>query len=106
MKVLKAHEFTRKAVGSRVHDWNTLLDGQIREIGADDMGDSKPSTFGGQFRLQAAKRNLSAHIQATEDGKGLIVQAVPASKEQIAEWEAKRAQNGKASPAPKGKKGK
>lgn len=77
MKVLKTHEFTRKAIGSRTHDWDTLLDGQIRELKeGEDMGESKVSTFGNQFRQQARKRGLSAHIQTTEDGKGLIVQAI------------------------------
>ena len=78
MKVLKDHVFTRKSVGARKHDWDTLLDGQTRQLGADDMGEAKPSTFASQARTQATKRGLSMHIQTTDDGEGLIIQAVPA----------------------------
>ena len=79
MKVLKVHEFTRKTVGSRKHDWATLLDGQIRQLSADDMGDSKPSTFIGQARTQAKKRHLGIRSQTTDDGQ-VILQAVPAAE--------------------------
>lgn len=94
-KVLKTHEFTRKAPGSRKHPWDEYLDGQIRQFGPDDMGDAKPNTFGGQFRLQAAKRGLSARIQATEDGKGLICQAVPKKDKPAAEGKGKGKGKGK-----------
>ena len=79
MKVLKQHEFVRKSVGGRKHDWATLLDGQIRQLSQEDMGDSKPSTFVGQARTQAKKRNLGIRSQATEDGS-VILQAVPAAE--------------------------
>lgn len=76
-EILKSHTFTRKAVGARKHDWTTLLDGQVRKLDAGDMGDAKPSTFGSQARVQAAKRGMSVHLQITDDGTGVILQAYP-----------------------------
>jgi hypothetical protein len=90
MKVLKSHEFTRASVGNRVHDWDTLMDGQIRQLEADDLGNATVKTFRMMAYKQGIARQKQVKIEATEDG-GVIVQALTMTKEQLADREVFRA---------------
>lgn len=87
MKILKSHEFTR-SIGARVHDWNTLLDGQIRQLDESDFGEGSAKTMRMMLYKQAQVRGKTVKVERTEDS-GLIVQAFPMTKEQLAERDTK-----------------
>ena len=71
MKVLKTFEFPDNARSSK-HDWQTIMDGTIRELtqGVDFSGKAK--WFKVQCRLQAKKKGLKVRVHA--DDTKVVVQ--------------------------------
>jgi hypothetical protein len=87
MKVLKSYEFA-EAVGKAVYDWDTLLDGKIRQLEAGTDYQCKDATFGMMARKQGRKRGKAVRVGKVEGG--LVIQAVEASEEQLAKWKAEQ----------------
>lgn len=76
MKTLKAFDF-RTSTRSR-YDWDRLLDGGVYQLIEGDDIAGKLGNFVVLAARQAAKRGKTLRRQKTEDGKGLVIQAVEA----------------------------
>lgn len=86
-KVIKGFEF--KSFGGRSeYDWDTLLDGKVRHVTGYEC---KDASFALMARNQGKRRNRTVQIGKHPEG-GIVLQAKPASQEQIAKWEASEAQ--------------
>src|SRR5438132_7728295 len=93
MKTLKSFEF-KSLADRKTYDWDTILSGKIIQLEAGKDFECKPVTMATLCRSAARRRNLIVRTNVLKDGEGdaatvtgLVVQASPASKEQIKAWE-------------------
>ncbi len=83
MKVHKKFEFTSRTSNSR-YDWDTILDGKARELTEGEDYQVTTDLMRHMTKLHARRRGLDVKTQKVDGG--LVIQAVPATAEQIAEW--------------------
>lgn len=84
-KVLKNFEF--KSTGkSSTYDWDTLLDGQIRQLAQGDDYECSNETFSMMARERAKRRMKAVRISKNETG--VVLQAYRATPEQEKAWAA------------------
>lgn len=87
MKTLKTFEFKSFGGAGSTHDWDTLLDGKIYQLEEGTDYECKTSTMGMMARTRARSRGMLLKTSVVEGG--IVIQASPASEEQIAEWATK-----------------
>jgi hypothetical protein len=75
MKVLKSFEFKTRSIGEKEYDWDTLLDGEIRQLEAGVDYTAKNQTLRMMAAKQAQKRGMRVKVNAVEGG--LVLQAFP-----------------------------
>jgi len=89
MKTLESFEWTNFGSDRSKHDWDVLLDGQIRQLQAGVDFTSKPATMLTLCRNAAQKRGLRLRTSKVEDG--IVIQAIkPEEVEQEAPKKGKK----------------
>lgn len=83
MKVLKSFEFKSFGTASK-HDWDAILDGKTRQLDKGTDYDCEDQTM--RMMAYKAGRKLGLAVQVASVEGGLVIQASPATKEQVAEW--------------------
>jgi hypothetical protein len=84
MKVLKSFQFKTGVGKGGTYDWETLLDGKIRQMTEGEDYACKPQTVRMMAMKQGRKRGKVVHINKVEGG--LVIQAEDASADQIEAW--------------------
>ncbi len=91
---LKKFEFTSSRVGQSTYDWGAWLDGSPWKLTEGDDFNCKVQTLLTLARSQAKRRGMVVKAQPVDEGKAVVIQAVPASPEQLKKWA--EAENGEA----------
>lgn len=89
MKVLESFEFKEFGARGEKRDYDTLLDGRIRELTQGEDFQCKVSTFCIGCRKAAKAKGLKVRLSAPKDGDTVVLQAVNADGTSITPPKAK-----------------
>src|SRR5437899_1726447 len=91
-KQLKKYEWTNSRVGQSTYNWTEWLNGQIWSLTHGESGtsdfQSKPDSFIMLARATARKAGKVLRVEKLPEDKGVVLQAMKASEEQLAKWAA------------------